>query len=90
MKELAALPTVKEQKSLFPDFEKDLEKTPQVEVPSFTTSEAVSTVKTFNADPLDVAFSDITLRDVAAMILLTPISKNAELNELIIKAKSNL
>lgn len=90
MKELAELPTVKEQKSLFPDFEKDLEKTSQVEVPSFTTSEAVSTVKTFNADPLDVAFSDITLRDVAAMILLTPISKNAELNELIIKAKSNL
>jgi glycosyltransferase involved in cell wall biosynthesis len=90
MKELAALPTVKEQKSLFPDFEKDLEKTPQVEVPSFTISEALPTVKTFNADPLDIAFSDVTLRDLAAMILLTPISKNAELNELIIKAKSNL
>lgn len=79
---------------VFPDFEEELlketAKTPEVEVPSFTISEVVSTVQTFNADPLDVAFSDITLRDVAAMILLTPISKNAELNELIIKAKSNL
>jgi hypothetical protein len=90
MKESTALETPKEQKSLFPDFEKDLEKTPQVEVPSFKVSEVVPTVQTFNADPLDVAFSDITLRDVAALILLTPISKKAELNELIIKAKSEL
>lgn len=90
MKELAALPTVKEQKSLFPDFEKDLEKTPQVELPSLKISEVLPAVQRFNPDPLDVAFSDITLRDIAAMILLTPISKNAELNELIIKAKSNL
>jgi hypothetical protein len=90
MKESTALETPKEQKSLFPDFEKDLEKTPQVEVPSFKVSEVVPTVQTINADPLDVAFSDITLRDVAALILLTPISKKAELNELIIKAKSEL
>lgn len=90
MKESTALETPKEQKSLFPDFEKDLEKTPQVEVPSFKVSEVVPTVQTFNSDPLDVAFSDITLRDVAALILLTPISKKAELNELIIKAKSEL
>lgn len=90
MKESAILEVPKEQKSLFPDFEKDLEKPVVKEVPSFTLNEELPIVNTVSADPLDVTFSQITLRDLAALILLTPVSKKAELNELIIKAKSSI
>jgi hypothetical protein len=50
----------------------------------------VAPVKHVSADLMDTTLNDITLRDLAAMLFLTPISKNPELNELIIKAKSNL
>jgi hypothetical protein len=90
MKEKAQLEIPKEQSSLFPDFEKEYIKPKEVDVPSFKVSETVAPVKHVSADLMDTTLNDITLRDLAAMLFLTPISKNPELNELIIKAKSNL
>jgi len=90
MKENSQLEIPKEQSSLFPDFERQYPKTLEDSVPSFKVSETIAPVKHISADLMDTTLNDITLRDLAAMLFLTPISKNAELNELIIKAKSNL
>jgi hypothetical protein len=90
IKEKAQLEIPKEQSSLFPDFEKEYVKPKEVDIPSFKVSETVAPVKQVSVDSMDTTLNDITLRDLAAMLFLTPISKNPELNELIIKAKSSL
>ena len=65
------------QKSLFPDFEEVFPAKTEVEVPS-------------NVEIADAPLSEITIRDLAAIMLMKPISARPWLNDLIKQTKSEI
>jgi hypothetical protein len=65
------------QKSLFPDFEEEFPAKTEVESPS-------------NVEIADAPLSDITIRDLAAIMLMKPVSARPWLNDLIKQTKSEI
>lgn len=65
------------QKSLFPDFEEDFAPKKDAEI-------------SLSDDDDDIPLSEITIKDLAAIMLMKPVSKKAWLNELVKQAKTEL
>jgi transcriptional regulator len=65
------------QKSLFPDFEEDFASKKDVEI-------------SLSDDDDDIPLSEITIKDLAAIMLMKPVSKKEWLNDLVKQAKTEL
>jgi hypothetical protein len=68
------------QKSLFPDFEEEFPK----------TDREGSLDEIYNAEIADAPLSEITIRDLAAIMLMKPVSARPWLNDLIKQTKSEI
>jgi hypothetical protein len=75
-KKVDSLPKLQTTLSVFPDFEEEF--APKVEV------------ETPNVEIADAPLSEITIRDLAAIMLIKPISSRPWLNDLIKQAKSEI
>jgi nucleoside-diphosphate-sugar epimerase len=75
-----SLPKLQKSLSLFPDFEEEFPR----------TDREPSLDEIYNAEIADAPLSEITIRDLAAIMLMKPVSARPWLNDIINKTKSEI